>query len=481
MRASANRLPANAACFRHNAREYILSGRATAPLPEGYDALSADEQAEALEELTALRTGHITRNAQRYVENQVRRANDELQAEDPNAVEFFLYVKSAYSGGDVTSVEVADGVASFDFQLEFVASLELIKVVDGEVADQKFDLEVTDTGTGESEVISITMEASPSTDAFPKYDELFADGIYDISIVFGGDYNEERYDLETAKWTVEYLLEQGWENEGVSTFEELRHDSPPFTMALTVEGQPVEARVHIVHAQMDNDAGEEQQLLRDLVTEAIKTHDVIIYSGHAGANAGFILDYEPRYEISDDEFDELEMSDKYQIYVFDGCNSYRTYVDKLMLNPARSFENTTAITTVNTTPFSAGYEIINRFVHWLTLTDSNGAHFPVSWNTLLQGVNDQHPDVYYGVHGVDQDPKLNPHGGAELMCQSCESDADCGAGGNLCVNYEGGAACAVACTDSFACGEGYECIALEDDPELFYIPKQCVRTSLSCE
>ena len=314
-----------------------------------------------------------------------------------------------------------------------------------------------------------------------KYDELFADGVYDISIIFGGDYNEERFDLETAKWTVEYLLEQGWENDSVSTFEELRHDSPPFTMALTVEGQPVEARVHIVHAQMDNDAGAEQQLLRDLVTNAVKSHDVIIYSGHAGANAGFILDYEPRYELSDDEFDELEMSNKYQIYVFDGCNSYRTYVDKLMLNPARTFENTTAITTVNTTPFSAGYEVINRFVHWLTLTDTSGTHFPVSWNTLLQGVNDQHPDVYYGVHGVDQDPKLNPHGGAELVCQSCASDADCGAGGNLCINYEGGAACGVACTDSFACGDGYECITLEDDPELFYVPKQCVRTSLSCE
>ena len=89
-----------------------------------------------------------------------------------------------------------------------------------------------------------------------------------------------------------------------------------------------------------------------------------------------ILDYHPRYELDDAEFDELEMRDEYQIYVFDGCNSYRTYVDALLANPTRTFENTDVVTTVNTTPFSAGYEIINRFVHWLTLTGEDGAHFP---------------------------------------------------------------------------------------------------------
>jgi hypothetical protein len=304
--------------------------------------------------------------------------------------------------------------------------------------------------------------------------------VYDIAIHFGGDYNEERYDLETAKWTVEFLLESGWEHDSVSSFEDLWFDSGPFKMPLTVEGREIEAHVYVYHAQMDDDAETGQELLRSLVETSVAERDVVIYSGHAGSNAGMILDYHPRYEFDDSEFDDVEMRDDYQIFVFDGCNSYRTYVDALMANPAKTFENTDAVTTVNTTPFSAGYEIINRFVHWLTLADEAGNHFPVSWNTLLRGVNESYPDVHYGVHGIDQDPKLNPHGGTTAMCQACTSDADCGGGGNYCVNYEDGAACSVACTTSEACGEGYECAPIYDDPDLFYVPKQCVRSSRTC-
>lgn len=465
-----------------NASEFILSGEASFSLPDDFTTLDATAQDERLEELATSRTGDITRAARSRIDELVRAANDRLREEHPDAgdelVKYFIYVKSAYDGGRAENIVVDGDRATFRFEMELVGSLELIEIVDGEQADQTFEVELS--GTDAPETVAVSIDASPSTDSFPRYDALFEDGVYDIAIIFGGDYNEERYDIETARWTVDFLIENGWQNEAVSTFDELRHDSPPFTMALLVEGREVEARVQIVHAQMDDDAGTEQSLLRELVEEAILERDVIIYSGHAGANAGMILDYHPRYELDDDEFDDVAMSSKYQIYVFDGCNSYRTYVDKLMLNEARTWENTTAVTTVNTTPFSAGYEIIHRFVHWLTLTSEDGTHFPVSWNTLLREVNDQHPDVYYGVHGVDQDPKLNPHAADGFMCQSCETNDDCGAGANYCVDYEGGSACAVACTDSSACGEGYECAPLFDDPDLFYIPKQCVRTSLTC-
>ena len=48
------------------------------------------------------------------------------------------------------------------------------------------------------------------------------------------------------------------------------------------------------------------------------------------------------------------------------------------------------------------------------------------------------------------------------------------------MNYEAGGACAVACTGDEACGDGYQCISVFDDPDLFYIPKQCVRMTLTC-
>lgn len=464
-----------------SAKEYTFRGTATATLAESYVDLSAEEQAEEVEETIALRTGVITRAAKLHVQNVIREANTERGAggDDDGLVDYFIYVKSS-AGNGAASNAVVDGLTvTFDFELEFVGSNDLVALVTGDDFDEKFEITLDGTN-GEPETIEVTVDLSPSTDAFPQYDAMFADGVLDIAIHFGGDYNTGRYDLETAKWTVEFLLESGWSNSSVATFEELKHDSPPFTYDIVADGKPVQARVYVYHAEMDNDAGLEQSLLADLVKTSVKERDIVIYSGHAGANAGMLLDYHPRYELSDDDFEFLDMRDEYQIWVFDGCNSYRTYVDKLLRNPARTYESTDIVTTVNTTPFSAGYEIINRFVHWFVIVDQYGAHIPLSWNTLLQGVNDSFLDVHYGVHGIDNSPKLNPHGGAELMCQPCSSSADCGGGGNECLNYEDGAACSVACTDSAACGEGFECIALHDDPDLFYIPKQCVRTSLTC-
>ena len=454
-----------------NAVEYILSGAATTDLPEGYGELPEEEREEALDEHVAQQTGEITRAARRHVEGLLDGPNESIEEEEEK---FFIYVKPSYRGGEVLEPIVEGESVSWIFELEMVGSPELIELVTAEAGEEAFVVDV------DGERIGFTVEPSPSTDSFPDYARLFEDGVYDIALIFGGDYNEERYDIETAAWTVEYLLENGWSHESVTTFDELTHESGPFTMPLTVEGSPLEARVYIVHSNMDDDAGEEQTLLRELVEDHVAGRDVVIYSGHAGTNAGMILDYQPRYEIDDDEFADLQMPETYQLWVFDGCNSYRTYVDKLMLNPARTFENTTAVTTVNTTPFSAGYEIINRFVYWFTFADEEGNHFPVSWNTLLQGINDEFPTVHYGVHGIDQDPKLNPHSGGGPQCRPCSDNAECGGGGNYCLNYSGGSACGVGCTSDAACGDGFECISVFDDPELFYVPRQCVASSLAC-
>ncbi len=455
-----------------NALEFILSGTTSAELPDGFDGLSQDEQQTTLDELILAQTTKITNAAKRHVQDLLRTSNEGVEDEE---AKFFIYVKPSYSGGEALDPMVEGNTVTWVFQLEMVGSADLIGLLVEASGDETFQVDI------DGEPVEFILEPSPSTDAFPDYKRLFEDDIYDIAIHFGGDYNEERYDIETAKWTVEFLLESGWAHDSVSSFEELKHDSGPFVMPIFVEGRQIEAHVYVYHSDMDDDAEAEQSLLRELVELSVKERDVVIYSGHAGSNAGMILDYHPRYELDDDEFKDLEMSNDYQIWVFDGCNSYRTYVDKLMLNPARTFDNTTAVTTVNTTPFSAGYEVINRFVHWFTFADEAGNHFPVSWNTMLQGINDDFPTVHYGVHGIDNDPKLNPHAAEGFQCRPCSDNTDCGAGGNYCMNYSNGNACGVGCTSDAACGAGFECITVFDDPDLFYVPKQCVATTLTCE
>lgn len=458
-----------------NAREFELTGEAHVQLPEGFAELPNEEKAATLDRLVEQRLAVVARAIRAHIDAVVREANGGLTGEDAR---YFTFFKRDAAVAEPAKI-LEDGRARFPFRVELVGSVRLMsKVAPGE-GRRTFEIEVKDWGEAEGEKVVVEMKGSDSRDAFPRYDALFADGVFDIAIHFGGDYNEERFDLETAKWTVSYLLEGGWKNPAVEKFEDLKIDSPPFVRSVTVEGKPVEVRVYVYHSDMVGPEAEEK--LADAMKASLAERDVVFYSGHAGPGAGFVLDYQPRFEIPARSFAELPLAEKYQIYVFDGCQTYRTYVDDLMKNPKKTFANVDIVTAVNTTPFAAGYQVIHEFLYWFTLTDQAGNHFPLSWKTILRGVNTRRfDDVHYGVHGVDDDPQLNPNGAEGVACRPCEADADCGGGGNFCLGYAGGAACGVACTTDTACGSGFRCARLYDDPDLFYLPKQCVRRDYTC-
>jgi hypothetical protein len=461
-----------------NAREYLLSGTAVAQLPEGFDELDDEEKARTVESTVGSHLSKVVRSIRSTITNLVRKANGgTLNKKDS----FFIYIKR--DAGESNSSELqSDGTVSFQFELELVGNWYLMsKVAPGNGTVRTFELKVqSDSGEPTTELIQVQMQATESKDAFPKYNELFEDGIFEIAIHFGGDYNSDRHDLETAKWLVETLVKDGWENAFVSDFEGLKIDSPPFTRKVKVEGRDIEVRIKIVHSDMVEASNEEQLALS--MKESFANADIVVYSGHAGTGAGFILDYQPKFEIKAVDFATLPLAQKYQIYIFDGCNTYRTYVDDMMKNPAKNWDNLDIMTTVNTTPFGAGYQLIWELIHWFTLTNDRGDHFPLSWKTILRGINTHRfKEVHYGVHGIDSDPRLNPHGGLDMLCKSCQADGECGPGGNLCLGYNSGASCGVACTTDTACPQGYRCARLTEDPDLFHLPKQCVRRDYICQ
>ena len=465
-----------------NAREYLMTGVAHAQLPDDYDTLDDEAQEQKLKNTVNSRMNSVSRAIRSHIDDILRNANNGITGEKAR---YFTYFKR--NPFDTGSVDVyADGQVRFPFEMEMVGSPYLMSIV---APDDGFERTFTVTvtygygplvGEGNSEEITVVIQGSESRDAFPKYNELFSDGVFDIAIHFGGDYNTDRLDLDTAKWVTEHLLEEGWENPAVTSFDDLRIDSPPFTQALHVNGHDVEVRVYLYHSDMVEAAEEEK--LSESMKESFANRDVVIYSGHAGSGAGFILDYQPKHEIKAADFATLDLPEKYQIFVFDGCRTYRTYVDDMLKNPAKTFDNVDMMSTVNTTPFSAGYYLIWEFLYWFTLTNDDGAHFPLSWKSILRGVNRRSfKSVHYGVHGVDNNPKLNPHGGTESLCSPCREDSECGAGGNLCLGYPTGASCGVACTTDTACPDGYRCARLTDDPKMFYLPKQCVKRTYTCQ
>jgi hypothetical protein len=459
-----------------NASEFELSGTTQADLPEDFADQQGDQRQETIAEAVDDRLSTVTGELKSHVEDRVDEANG--GASDEEDKEYFMYARS----GNEETLErnVVDGeYVEADFEWELVGSQDLVQVLVGEDDQARsFDIEVDGV---DSETVTRTIEVAPSdsTDAFPKYDELFADGVYDIGLHFGGDYNEERYDIEMAKWAVQKLQEDGWANPEVDSYEDLTMESPPFTKQMTIEGRQVEARVYLYHPEAHPEG--EQEVMTEKLEESFAERDVVIYNGHAGPGAGFILDYEPRHEVEPAEFDELPMADKYQIFVVNGCETYASYVPDLMENDDKTFENADILTTVNKTPIGSFDDVTYRFINWLTYTDRQGRHFPMTWNTILQGVNEgNRSDAHYGIHGIDQDPTLNPHQSEGVACRSCSSQGQCQAGGNYCLRMNGGTSCGVACATDEACGEGSKCVPITDDPDKFYIPKQCVPTDRQC-
>lgn len=465
-----------------NSREFELTGTAEAPMPEEASELEGEARQEAIREAIDDRLSTVARAIEDRVEDVIDEAN-EGQGDLDKGEGYFMVARNDNEKILDWSVSEDGESISAKFEWEFVGNPDMIGLlVEGGEGSRSFEVEIeaVEPDAAGTEMLTVDVAPSPSDDAFPKYDELFADGVYDIGVHFGGDYNDERYDLEMAEWAVDKLRETGWSNPEVGDFDDLTIDSPPFTKEMSINGETVVAKVYLYHPGMPKDGPQSKQ--KEKLRESFAERDVVMYNGHAGPGAGFILDYEPsRYEVKPRDFDELPLAEKYQIYVINGCETYASYVPDLMKNERKTFENVDIVTTVNKTPIASFDDVTWRFLRVLTMTDRRGGHYPLTWNKILQGVNKGNREkAKYGVHGIDQDPELNPHASEGIACTSCDGQGQCGAGGNYCLRMRGGGRCGVACATSDACGEGSECVPVTDDADKFYLPKQCMPSTRQC-
>lgn len=341
-----------------------------------------------------------------------------------------------------------DGGKVFEVKLPKNATVDPTSVPRGEV--RNFNPE---TFSGEIETVGCTIEKLPDPgNAFPSYDAFVKDGVYDLTLFYGHDYNTPRSDLREARMAFDLLQAAGFETP-VSKFEDLKADSGVFTHAAKANGQDVTIEVRIFHSDMFTTDRKGQH---DLAVSELVSRDVFFYNGHAGPYFGFYLDAAYAATVNYRELADAPFTEKQQLVIAQGCQTYSQYADMLYANPAKSEDNLDVVTTVNYS-YGQGTE---QLLESLIKLDSAGNHRPVDFYTLVGDLNqdwlNDSRQVFYGVMGIEGNSQLHPYANVAKIGEKCESALDCGdADGNVCLSASiGPKTCAVKSLTETACPEG---------------------------
>lgn len=309
------------------------------------------------------------------------------------------------------------------------------------------------TYSGELEKVTLSVAALPEiSDAYPHYAAFMEDGVYDITMFFGHDYNDPRSDLKECEETFEHLVRRGFEAPAAS-YDELDSESGPFTKKILFDGREVILEVRLFHGDMF--VGDRATHKQTAIDELIK-RDVFFYNGHAGPYFGLYLDANSEADVSYLEIAELDLPAKQQLFVAQGCQTYSQYADMLYANPNKSEDNLDAITTIN---YSYGLGTLELFDDLTKLSYGDDTFLPTTFYDIVARLNrhfwNQRKEVFYGVMGIDGNSQLHPYANQEMVGQSCSTNSDCGSvQGNLCVNTAQGQTCAMRTLAGSACPEG---------------------------
>ena len=333
---------------------------------------------------------------------------------------------------------------------------------------------------GETEEIEVMVEPEDeSFDAFPNYGAMFDDELLDVLILVGGDYNDERYDLKAADNIFKWLKKAGYANDA-EAYTDLTLDSGPFTKTVKVDGRQVRVEVTLLHPDIVEDANLDD--LRKKIIAAYETMDILIYDGHAGGDpdySGVVYHYNPRHAIAANDFTKLDLPDKYQMYVFNGCKTYSAYPEAIYKHARKTVENLDIISTVNFSWLTMQPYTTSGLLNEL-LAMKAGTHDPHTYLEILAAINkSSNWNVYYGVHGLDDNAHINPYADVATLCRTCATDNDCPGAGNQCVRFEWGAACGAECTSGDGCPTGYSCMDIAASGKI--TGKQCLPKSLTCQ
>ncbi len=460
------------------AAEYEVSGRLVVPMSEADFADEARRGALVTNRLTAFGLYLTT-----YLTDKFRGIDSNNDGEISESEVFFR--NDGYGGFHAMvrnfSVEALDVAA--DGQGAYVVSftidvagprnlLSLLPRAENTVGDLTFELKMPkhatvdpesvprgeirnfDPGKYQGELETVLCAIRPHVEvanAFPAFDAFMADGVFDITMFYGYDYNEARYDLIEAREGFDQLVGLGF-TAPVSSFEALKADSGPFKLQAKADGREVTFEVRLFHADMFQTDRKGQH---DLAVSELVTRDVFFYNGHAGPYFGFYLDAAYAATVGYQELASAPFGDKQQLVLAQGCQTYSQYADMMYASPAKSEDNLDVITTVN---YSYGRGT-DQLLASLLKVDRFRRHQPVDYYTLVGDLNadwtNRAYEVFYGVMGIDGNTRLHPYASVENIGADCRSATSCGdLAGNACLKIDGRKQCAALAIAADACPEG---------------------------
>src|SRR5690606_5985260 len=181
-------------------------------------------------------------------------------------------------------------------------------------------------------------------------------------------------------------------------------------------------------------------------------------------------------DLDDSEMRTIPMpSDRYQVILAEGCDTYQIGT-AFKENPAKAGKNVDVITTMSFSNASTPATVHN-FLSALLARDSSDRLRPQPISTLLTKLDNQSWGFFpmYGIHGIDDNPKLVPFAKTENFGKACSSNAECGGPGNLCVSTGSGKKCTAACTADAGCGTGYACRTVASSSTSTIYGKACMK------
>ncbi len=313
----------------------------------------------------------------------------------------------------------------FELKMPEFAAVDPNNVPRGEIRSWKPE---SATGPVESNVLSLVRLPVPKN-AYPQYGEFTKDGVYDVTMVFGYDYNTPRSDVSEIREAYDHLVGRGFRSP-VASFDALKADSGPFTLDVKAGGKDVKIEVRLFYADMFEGQRPAQKQL--IVDELVK-RDVFFYNGHAGPYYGFYVDANKEASVGYLELASAPFTTKQQLVVAQGCQTYSQYADMIYASPMKSEDNLDVITTVN---YSYGVGTLDLFDSLTAVENTRLA--PADAYAIVEQLNgqwiNQSYEVYYGIMGITANPAVHPYAALDKIGTECTAASDCGdESANLCI------------------------------------------------